>query len=161
MNTLGIFFTCGSSIAYFFISFAFKDLMVEKVWAFSVVIPVLIALTAIINLAKDWIAERDSSSKLYKLKKEISDSKVAHSQELEKYKNELAGLQGKIKLKDSIIHAIKSGLTNSVITHVGNDKIAEYVKALATKMNVDLEVNTIAPEPNSDTMRYMNLFACK
>ncbi|GEM_PF-5497110 len=179
MSILNILFALASSLALFFTGYWFKDLTKEHDWAFNVAVLCLVALTLIFNYIKEKISERDPASKLYKTTKELNELKHSSKQNEENSKTEydnevsnirsthaiecttlraeIATLQGKLSVKDTIIHQIRNGITSNLIKHGSTPAFMEYVKDLAEKINSDFDVNTLAPVLTPETKKYIEM----
>lgn len=179
MSILSIIFALISSLISFGIVYYFKELSKTHDWAFNVGAACLVAATLLMNYIRDKISEKDPASKLHKatseikaLKEnhtnetaktelkhnnEINQTTIKHEAELEQYKKEIALLQGKLSIKDTIIHQIRSGITSKLIEHGRNDEFFDFVKNLADKMNSDFDMNTLAPVVTPETKKYIDM----
>lgn len=169
MSALNIIFACLSSIVYFGVFYGFRELAKVYDWSYSIGIPCLIAVTLLLNLVKDKISEKDPSSKLHKVNSELTllkssrqnsknKIKVKYEKEIQNLKNEIASLQKTLNVKDTIIHGIKNGITTNLIKHGSSqESFFEYAKELATKINSDLDVNTLAPVLTPETRKYIDM----
>lgn len=180
MSIINIIFACVASIIYFLVSGVFKEQAKTAEWAFGIGVPCLIAVTLLLNYFKDKISEKDPSSKLYKATSELNilkktrdaeiknlkksnenatkDSKNKYEKEIADLKIEITYLNGKLSVKDTIIHEIRNGITNGLIKHGESEIFFQYVKDLATNINSDQDMNTLAPVSTKDTIKYIEMF---
>lgn len=180
MSIINIIFAGLSSIIYFLISGVFKDLAKTEEWAFGIAVPCLIVVTLLFNYIKDKISEKDPYSKLHKATSELSAFKTTRDADIKdltksneialkelrkKYErhildleNDISHLNGRLSVKDTIIHEIRNGITNGLIKHGESEIFFQYVKDLATKINSDHDMNTLAPVTTKDTMKYIEMF---
>ncbi|MGE8436656.1 MAG: hypothetical protein ACN6P2_08970 [Pseudomonas palmensis] len=179
MSILNIIFACVSSLVYFAIFYQFRELAKTYDWAYNVGVPCLVAATLLLNYLKDKISERDPTSKLHRVTTELSNLKIthdtndkeikaSHDKDLKDIKSkydkqlldlnkEIATLQGKLSVKDTIIHGIRNGITTNLIKHGSSQEFFDYAKDLASKINSDLDVNTLAPVLTPETMKYIDM----
>ncbi|WP_342653504.1 hypothetical protein [Pseudomonas sp. F3-2] len=180
MGVVNIIFVCASSILYYWIVSYFKELSLTKEWAYNVAVPCLVATTFLINYIKDKISERDPSSKLCKATNELASLKASYDSDIKKIEKnneesrkafekrhekeikaltaDITHLTGKLSVKDTIIHGIRNGITTGLIKHGETPALLQYVKDLATNINSDLDVNTLAPVFNDETKKYIEMF---
>ncbi|WP_406821526.1 hypothetical protein ACJA3S_08775 [Pseudomonas sp. KnCO4] len=159
MSIRSILFIFASSVVYSFFFWVFKELSPKHDWIYAVGVPFLIALTAISGNLKDKISEKDPSSKLFKAKAEIEESKTKITDLENRHKTEISKLKDNLALKDSLIHNIKSGINNNLIEHGETAEFFAYAKKLASEINSDIEANTLAPELTPKTKKYFDMAA--
>lgn len=157
MSIRSILFIFASSIIYSFFFWVFKELAPKYDWIYIVGVPFLIALTAISGNLKDRIAEFDPTSKLFKAKSELEESKRNIADIQRDHQIEVSKLKENIALKDSLIHNIKSGINNNLIEHGETPEFFAYAKRLASQINSDIEANTLAPELTKKTQKYFEM----
>ncbi|PBP70535.1 hypothetical protein [Pseudomonas syringae] len=179
MSILNIIFACISSLVYFSIFYQFRELAKTYDWAYNVGVPCLVAATLLLNYIKDKISERDPSSKLHKANTELKtlkatydanykENKKTHTKEIEESKaryetmisnleKSIETLQGKLSVKDTMIHSIRTGITTNLLKHGDNKEFFLYARDLANKINSDLDMNTLAPVLTPETMKYIDM----